>query len=103
MFNKAVKITPAGDVAFFVEQSATKVSIYTYSPPVNGSLGAPISITPLLRFDVPAFNGIAFSPDGTSVWLANNSKGALKYAYPTGGLPIQPIKVNDAYDVIVGP
>jgi hypothetical protein len=96
-FPGAVQVTKTDDVAVSDQEGG---SIYTYKPPVQGSLGAPIATTPLTgSSDVIAF---AFGSNGKDLWTADAVLGvADEYAYPAGGSPVFGIAGLTAPDGIV--
>jgi hypothetical protein len=82
-FPGAVQITKNDDIAILNSVYST---ISTYKPPVNGSLGPPIT-TPLNGMTFPA--SFAFTSTGKRLWTADMaSVVADDYTYPVGGVPI---------------
>ncbi len=89
-----IKIDKAGHIAIVDLSSSGATQIDTYDPPSGGSLGNPISATPLVGAGV---GPLAFVPLGGHVWLGNcNSLTPFgsKYAYPAGGAPEKIINSN---------
>lgn len=72
-------------------------AIYTYDPPHNGSLGEPVTTTPLTT--TGSFpTDFAFLASGTNLYTAElpGSNGyAKEYAYPAGGTPEKTITVGN--------
>jgi catechol 2,3-dioxygenase-like lactoylglutathione lyase family enzyme len=61
--------------------------VYTYKPPVRGSLGAPIVTTPLTGASDPV--SLVFTSTGKNLWTVDAGLDVLdEYAYPAGGSPI---------------
>ena len=82
-FPGPVQVTKDDDIAVGDQGGA----VYTYKPPVQDSLGAPIATTPLTgASDVMAF---AFGSSGKDLWTADVGLGAAdEYPYPVGGSPV---------------
>jgi hypothetical protein len=91
----AVLVSPKGKIVI----SDPKLNkVFTYNPPVNGSLGAPIAITPL----VGSYYGvvIAFNQSATDLWTANpgfngHPVKVPEYAYPAGGTAVGHLPATD--------
>jgi hypothetical protein len=85
-----IAITSMGKIVFDDQKN---VAIYTYNPPVKGSLGTPIATTPLTGAGDPI--GITFTRSEKGIWVADPASGGLadkalvssadKYQYPVGG------------------
>jgi hypothetical protein len=58
--------------------------IYTYAPPVNGSLGSPLIVTKLTQGITPT--AFALSANGNRVWTVHSGLGAgrIEYTFPAG-------------------
>ena len=82
-----IEVDKAGRIAI-LDSSYNDAVIDTYNPPKRGSLGSPISITPLT---VPYYAGpFIFQASGRGLWLlyqtyGSSSETASEYAYPAGG------------------
>jgi hypothetical protein len=95
----SIRIDKAGRIAVLTVAgtSSYTFAIDTYDPPKQGSLGSPVSTTPLPSN--AAFN-FAFRDSGRGLWVGvgslspSNLPGASEYAYPAGGA---------AQKTIVGP
>jgi len=84
-----VKVTPSGNIAV-LDFSDFPQSIYTYAPPVNGSLGAPIATTVLNNTILPG--AFALSDDGAFAYVADTYVHNVQvYAYPAGGAAVQTV------------
>lgn len=89
-FPGGVQVTTNDDVAV---QDQESVAIYTYKPPVKGSLGVPIATTTFRGAGDPV--GFAFTSNGKDVWTADAVLVAAdEYAYPAGGSPVFSISGN---------
>ncbi len=76
--------------------------IYTYNRPVNGSLGNPVTTTPLTGA-AGGYN-FAFRASGDSLYVADYLNGAIEeYAYPNGGSSKDSISVGNTEGVAVMP
>ncbi len=83
-FAGGVQVTKDDDVAV---QDQESLAIYTYKPPVKGSLGMPIATTTFKGAGDPV--GFAFTATGKNVWTADAGLSvADEYAYPAGGSPV---------------
>ena len=97
-----IKVDKAGRIAILSSLYANAV-IDTYNTPKRGSLGSPISTTPLA---VPYYGGpFAFQASGRGLWLlyqtyGSSSETASEYAYPAGGAPQKSIisTASQTYD-----
>jgi hypothetical protein len=87
LFAGGVEVTTTGKIAIGDDGVG---AIYTYDPPVNGSLGTPVSTTPLTgSHDIVQF---ALAANGKDVWGADYALAdAFEYAYPKGGAAIATI------------
>lgn len=79
-----IAVKANGDIAL---ADARAIVIYTYKPPHDGSLGAPVAATPLhVNFTVGAF---AFANDEQDVWTVDfGNQATYGYHYPAGGSPV---------------
>ncbi len=86
-FPGGIEVTKSGEVA--IDDQAAG-SIYTYNTPVAGSLGTPVTTTPLTG----AGDAVTFSFTSTlkTVWDADGDGTANSFAYPAGGSPISTIR-----------
>jgi hypothetical protein len=91
-----VKVDKAGRIAILVAvgTSSNTLAIDTYAPPKKGSLGNPVSTTPLPPGTVSNNSGsFAFLASGRAFWNGYGGIGpsyaaeASEYAYPAGGAP----------------
>ncbi len=99
----SIKVDKQGRIAI-LQQSIAPVVIYTYNPPKKGSLGAPVSTTPLTGLDYGL--GFAFRASGADLYAADSSGHAIdEYAYPAGGAAIKTFAVTGGFpeDVAVTP
>jgi hypothetical protein len=74
-------------------------AIYTYAPPIGGSLGAPTATTTLMTGTDPVT--FAMRKSGESLWVASNGAqaGGFKYTYPGG----QFVKsITDGFQLVIG-
>ncbi len=89
----AIQVDEADQIAILDSHAD---AIYTYNPPKNGSLGNPVTTTPLTTsgsFPVD----FVFLASGTNLYTAElpGSNGyAKKYAFPAGGTPEKTITVG---------
>ncbi len=86
-FPGGVQVTKTGDIAI---EDQLFAAIYTYrSPsnhsPANGSLGSPLSTTPLTNASSPITFALSASNAVVAVTTGNQ---VSKYAYPAGGSPL---------------
>jgi hypothetical protein len=73
-------------------------AIYTYDSPKNGTLGSPITTTPLTSSDAIDFT---FLGSGKDVYTADYDQGTAKeYDYPAGGAAKKSIAVGGVNDGI---
>jgi hypothetical protein len=83
-FPGGVSVTPKGKIVICDPLLA---EVFTYNPPVKGSLGSPIATTQLVGANRPI--AIAFNKSASDIWTAEPSGDvAAKYSYPSGGNPI---------------
>jgi len=95
-----VQVTKTDDIAIGDQEGA---AIYTYKPPVKGSLGKPIETTPLTGSgDAVTF---AFTALNKYLWTADAAlASSSKYDYPAGGSPITAITgLSEPIGVVVTP
>lgn len=86
LYPGGVAVTTGGQVAFMDQGPGS--AIYTYNPPVSGSLGSPVTTTPLSGASDPV--SFAFDKTMTSVITADAGLVAANtYAYPAGGSPLR--------------
>jgi hypothetical protein len=73
-------------------------AIYTYDPPKNGTLGSPVTTTPLTSSGAIDFTFLA---SGKDVYTADYDQGTAKeYDYPAGGAAKKSIAVGGVNDGI---
>ncbi len=95
----SIQIDRAGRIAI---EDESGLMIDTYNAPKKGSLGNPISMTPLGGVSAPL--AFAFLASGADLYAADAGSGfAYEYAYPAGGAPKKTILVNRAIGVAVTP
>jgi|HubBroStandDraft_5_1064220.scaffolds.fasta_scaffold00106_8 hypothetical protein len=97
-----IHIDKADRIAILGVTSGNSAEIDTYSPPQNGSLGNPVSTTPLGSSFTLSF---AFLPSGHDLYANTNLNGADKYDYPAGGSPEHSISFSfqDAHIAVSPP
>lgn len=97
-----IHIDKAGRIAILGSTSSNAAEIDTYNPPQNGSLGNPVSTTPLGSLFTLSF---AFLPSGRALYANTNINSADKYAYPAGGSPEHtiPFSFQDAHLAVSPP
>jgi hypothetical protein len=79
-----IKIDDAGRIAVLGAAAGSTYVIDTYNPPVSGSLGAPVSTTPLMGLQSPT--DFAFLASGADLYVADFLGATVdEYAYPAGG------------------
>lgn len=76
-----VQVNQKGRIAIL--DASSSAAIYTYLPPQNGSLGNPVSTTPLTSS--PSALAFTFLASGRSIWVADANGRASNYDYPNGG------------------
>jgi hypothetical protein len=88
-----IQVTASGQIAVFDQGSNT---IYTYNPPVGGSLGSPVARTVLGGTFLNGPAQFAFTKDMKDFYVANNSdnNSLYEYRYPAGGGPVSSISVG---------
>jgi hypothetical protein len=104
-----IKVDKAGRIAIMTTAGPNYDNIDTYNPPVSGSLGGPVSITPITTAPFP--QNFAFLASGKYFYTAEVLFGqgyAREYHYsvgPASGVPINTIYVGAAatYGVAVSP
>jgi hypothetical protein len=103
-----IQVTTDGHIAVGDSSGCAEIcyeynAVYTYSPPVGGSLGSPISKTVLKGAAYP--ESFAFTRNMASLYTADTYNGeAEEYAYPAGGKPRSTINVDCcAYGIAVIP
>ncbi len=90
-----IKVNKTGRIAILaaIGTSPYQVVIYTYDPPKHGSLGSPVSSTPLPETIDNASGTFAFQASGRRLWSgyygvgSSYISGAYEFAYPAGGAP----------------
>ena len=92
-FPGGIAVTTGGKIAI-LDQEAD--AIYTFNPPVKGSLGSPIATTPLDGASGPAT--FAFTQSNKDLWTIDagaDSAAVDEFAYPAGGNPVKTVPVNE--------
>lgn len=90
LYPGGVQVTTNGQIAFMDQGPGP--AIYSYNPPVSGSLGSPVATTPLTGANDPV--SFAFDKGITDVFIADAGLvSATKYAYPAGGSPLRSHKL----------
>jgi hypothetical protein len=79
-FAGAIEIDKAGRIAI-LDDSAGVIS--TYDPPKHGSLGTPVSTTPLTT--LPCSSTFAFVASGKDLYAADQCGWSYEFDYPVGG------------------
>jgi hypothetical protein len=99
-FPGGVQVTKAGDIAIDDQEG---FAIYTYKPPVKGSLGKPVSTTPLTGSGDPV--SYSFTSTEKDLWTADAADAdANEFAYPKGGSPVTSITgLTEPIGVVVTP
>ncbi len=77
-----IKVDKRGRIAIGDQKAA---AIYAYNPPASGSLGKPVTTTPLSA--TPSLQNFAFLASGRDLYTADFYNTVAKYAYPAGGAP----------------
>jgi hypothetical protein len=86
-----IKINKLGQIA--IDDDVT-LAIYTYDRPKNGSLGSPVTTTPLTGSAGPY--DFAFAASGDQLYVADYLNRAIEeYAYPAGGNAEATIPIGD--------
>ncbi len=91
-YSGGVRVDKADRIAILVETNENAVAIDTYDPPKGGSLGSPVSTTPLTNSGNPA-GTFAFRASGRGLWAPyegvgqSYEPGTSEYVYPAGGAP----------------
>ena len=92
LYPGGIQVTASGQIAFMDQGPGP--AIYTYNPPVSGSLGSPVATTPLADASDPV--SFAFDKKITDVLIADAGLvSATQYAYPAGGSPLRSHKLPD--------
>ncbi len=91
-FPGGVQVTKSGLLSIDDQMGRT---IDTYNPPVGGSLGMPVRVTPLIGADDPVT--FAIGPAGKHLFSADAGlDSADKYSFPAGGTPVQTVTFPSA-------
>jgi len=91
-----IQVTRKGNIAIL---DGVNSVMYTYGPPVNGSLGSPISTTPLNGADNP--DDFAFTSNMTHFYLGQGQV-VNEYAYPAGGNIVSSFLGSQAGHAVTG-
>ena len=87
-FAGSIQVDKADRIA--IMDASSYAVIDTYLRPKNGSLGNPVSTTPLANS--PSAFPFAFTKSGRGIWVGDSVSGrASSYDYPTGGASEQTI------------
>lgn len=99
-FPGGVAVTKAGDIILDDQEGE---AVYTYKAPVKGSLGSPVSTTPLTGASDPVT--FALTSTEKDVWTADAGLAASEeYAYPKGGSDVKAITgLSEPIGVVVTP
>lgn len=91
VFPGSVHVSSAGDLAIGDRMSVDGPVIYTYAMPTHGSLGSPLSTTPLSGSSAD----FAFA-SRSHVVLTDNGGGNIVYlfGYPSGGSPLKSVTMS---------
>jgi hypothetical protein len=93
-YTNGIQVDKADRIAVLDEQHLV---IYTYNPPMKGSLGSPVSTTPLTNGqDQNAFAFLSSGHDFYTVAYPGSSGVAYEYDFPLGGTPEKTITVGGA-------
>jgi NHL repeat len=96
-FPGGVQVTSKSKIAID-DQDA--YAVYTYDPPVSGSLGSPIATTSLSGASDPVT--IDLKHTRKDLWVADvGLSQANEFAYPAGGSPIHSISISNALGAAV--
>ncbi len=96
--SNGIKVDKAGRVAIMTTAGPNYDNIDTYDPPVSGSLGSPVSVTPITTLPFP--QNFAFLASGKYFYTAEELSGqgyAREYHYSVGpgsGVPINTIYIG---------
>ncbi|MBD5655879.1 MAG: hypothetical protein IAI50_11970 [Candidatus Eremiobacteraeota bacterium] len=74
----SIQVTTSGQIAI---EDGDNNAIYTYNPPTNGSLGAPMQTTPI---GITTYT-FAFTKNMADLYSADEIGTAFEFAYPAGG------------------
>jgi hypothetical protein len=89
-FAAGIQVTTVGQIAI---EDANNRAIYTYNPPIGGSLGTPTQITPLGGTDGPLT--FAFTKNMTHLFTADNyAPSVFEFAYPSGGTAVSTFSLS---------
>jgi hypothetical protein len=92
LFPGDVVVTARGKIAI---GDQTGLAVYTFNPPVSGSLGTPILTTPLTGSGDPVT--FAFTSTDSSLWTADAvNLNSADYKYPAGGSPVRTFSIPGA-------
>ena len=99
-----IKINKANQIAI-VYYGTSPETLYTYDPPKHGSLGNPVSSTPLVGTTAASFTFLASGSDVYTADYSNSGIGSSsEYDYPVGGMAEKTIAVGGLpVDVAVTP
>jgi hypothetical protein len=96
LFPGGVQVTTGGKIAI-LDQEAT--SIYTFNPPVKGSLGSPVATTPLTGSSDPVT--FVFTHTNKDLWDADAGLAEVgEFAYPAGGSALKSIPVAGGIAIV---
>jgi hypothetical protein len=89
-FPGGVEVTTKGLIGIDDQEG---FAVYTYKPPVKGSLGSPVKTTPLTGSGDPVT--YAFTSTNADLWTADAADAAsFEFAYPKGGSALKTISVS---------
>jgi hypothetical protein len=89
-FPGGVQVTAKGKIAI---DDQTGITVYTYNPPKNGSLGSPIKTTALTGSGDPVT--FAFTMTDADLWTADAvNANSAEFKYPAGGSAVKTITVG---------
>ena len=93
-FAGSIRVDSAGRIAILAATADQNVlTIDTFDPPKGGSLGSPVSTSPLPGTVSNYSGAFAFQATGRGIWAGyggvppSNDWGASEFAYPAGGAP----------------
>jgi len=96
LFPGGVQVTTDGKIAILDQEAA---SIYTFNPPVKGSLGPPVVTTTLIGSSDPV--AFVFTKSNRDLWDVDAGLGQVdEFAYPTGGSALKSITVAGGVAVV---
>lgn len=97
----SLQVAANGRISILDDNSGTTIS--TYNPPVNGSLGSPVSKTSLNGVQGSA-GAFIFSPGDGHIWVTATDGKVREYAFPSGGNPITAFAGQSSlYTIAVSP